>query len=603
MRHLSLAAALIVALTPVRVFAQSVALTGTLNVPSARDFASEAFQDPWDMNQRTDFGWFLHGVDNPPSGMSNVSFSGGIFSANTGASANVFLLEPGNPNAARLGKVGSNHPINAGVFRLLALRMNVAGGSQSSVVWHSDTIWNSSPNIGAFNHSQGWRTYLIDLQTLALNPGSSAWANTVRTLQIYFSGSSVQIDWARLVNVDASLCRRVTWSGFPANVDIYLDTDASPGGEWLLAPNVASNTASAGCSAAGQGYNFYAGGLAPGNYHLAVRPAGGGTLTRSPSFYLVNAIPTLTITSPSDEGSADDFATTVLGNPWDMNATSDVAQFFNISNPAITTINAETPGGTPLPGTRVLWGTSTQAQPNRAGDPNFATLWFSPTVRIDPARYRILTAEFGVPNMPRSVNTGSIARIVWRVAGDPQGMGVSDDIIFNHRAGANVLDKFSVDMADRSVLRIEQGSTMGWVPGNSANPGLDIFRFDVHEFSSPTPFYVTRLKLAALERVAPGGSYTIRWTVSEPSGTVTLYRDTDKDPSSGRVMIGSKGAAGTTDAFVWNSNIPSSGQYFIYVEFNDGQGNVNGAYARWPIVIGAPLGGFLTTPGNLRVIR
>jgi hypothetical protein len=39
------------------------------------------------------------------------------------------------------------------------------------------------------------------------------------------------------------------------------------------------------------------------------------------------------------------------------------------------------------------------------------------------------------------------------------------------------------------------------------------------------------------------------------------------------------------------------------VEFNDGQGNVNGAYSRWPIVIGAPLGGFLTTPGNLRVIR
>jgi hypothetical protein len=68
-------------------------------------------------------------------------------------------------------------------------------------------------------------------------------------------------------------------------------------------------------------------------------------------------------------------------------------------------------------------------------------------------------------------------------------------------------------------------------------------------------------------------------------------------------VIGSKPAAGTTDSFVWNSNIPSSGQYYIYVEFNDGQGNVNGAYSRWPIVIGAPLGGFLTTPGNLRVIR
>jgi hypothetical protein len=273
----------------------------------------------------------------------------------------------------------------------------------------------------------------------------------------------------------------------------------------------------------------------------------------------------------------------------------------NVSGPTITTINAETPGGTALPNTRVLWGTSTPHAPP-AGDPILAMMWFSPSIRIDPTRYRILTAEFGIPNSARSVATGSVARIVWRVAGDPQGMGVSDDIIFNHRAGVNVMDKFTVDMADRSVLRIEQGATTGWVPGNSANPGLDILRFDVHEFANATPFYVKRIKLAAFERVAPGGTYTIRWTSSEPSGTVNVYRDTDKDPNNGKTLIGTKAAAGPTDSFFWNSNIPGSGQYFIYVEFNDGQ-NVNGAYSRWPIVIGAPLSGFLTTPANLRVIR
>ena len=279
----------------------------------------------------------------------------------------------------------------------------------------------------------------------------------------------------------------------------------------------------------GAGYTFYAGALAPGSYFVLVRPAGGGTLTRATTAYQVNAIPTITVTAPSDEGSADDFATTVLGNPWDMNATTDVAHFMNVSGPTITTINAETPGGTALPNTRVLWGTSTPHAPP-AGDPILAMMWFSPSIRIDPARYRILTAEFGVPNSARSVATGSVARIVWRVAGDPQGMGVSDDIIFNHRAGVNVMDKFTVDMADRSVLRIEQGATTGWVPGNSANPGLDILRFDVHEFANATPFYVKRIKLAALERIAPGGNYTIRWTSSEATGAVGVYYDTDKNP-------------------------------------------------------------------------
>ena len=44
---------------------------------------------------------------------------------------------------------------------------------------------------------------------------------------------------------------------------------------------------------------------------------------------MVNDAPTLTITAPSEEGSTDDFATTILGNP-DMNALSDVDQVFGL---------------------------------------------------------------------------------------------------------------------------------------------------------------------------------------------------------------------------------------------------------------------------------
>ena len=75
----------------------------------------------------------------------------------------------------------------------------------------------------------------------------------------------------------------------------------------------------------------------------------------------VNAAPTLTVTSPSEEGSADDFATTQLGNPWDMNATSDVETYFNVTSPTITMLPTETPGGVSLGITSVLYGTSTQA--------------------------------------------------------------------------------------------------------------------------------------------------------------------------------------------------------------------------------------------------
>ena len=41
--------------------AQTLTSVGTGAVASADDFATTAFQDPWDMNERTDLGWFLNG--------------------------------------------------------------------------------------------------------------------------------------------------------------------------------------------------------------------------------------------------------------------------------------------------------------------------------------------------------------------------------------------------------------------------------------------------------------------------------------------------------------------------------------------------------------
>ena len=60
--------------------------------------------------------------------------------------------------------------------------------------------------------------------------------------------------------------------------------------------------------------------------------------------WVVNATPTLTFTSPSEEGSDDDFATTQLNNPWDMNAVSDFDLLTNLTNPHIESLALETAG-------------------------------------------------------------------------------------------------------------------------------------------------------------------------------------------------------------------------------------------------------------------
>lgn len=127
---------------PSGAFGQTVTLGGAVNVASAEDFATRVLQDPWDMNERTDFGGFLSGSDPPLPDLTNVSFSGGVFSATTGPSANVFLLETRNPNAASLGKTGANFPIDANTYRLLAVRMNATSPGYGVLAWNRDNLWD-----------------------------------------------------------------------------------------------------------------------------------------------------------------------------------------------------------------------------------------------------------------------------------------------------------------------------------------------------------------------------------------------------------------------------------------------------------------------------
>jgi hypothetical protein len=550
------------------------------------------------MNDRTDFGWFLYGSDNPAAELTNVSLSGGVFHATTGTNPNLFLLETGNPEAARLGKTGSNFPIDANTYRLFAIRMNINGSPQATLAWNRNNLWDGTQTrSGIFTLSPGWRTYLVDLPALGTLSGSEPWNGLIRSLQFspsYLNPYNIDIDWIRLVNVNSALCRQVTWTGYSGAVDLYL---VSGGVETLLASGVSNGGTSAGCSTLGSGYNFYAGALAAGTYQVRAKRAGSADATSSSS-YVVNGIPLLTLTSPSEEGSSDDFATTVLGNAWDMNATSDVDQYFGLNGvPSITPVAAETPAGASLGSVQVYLATSAPAQPGLVGDPILQPLSTrGDAQKIDPTKYRILTVEVGIPNLARSMVNGSVARIAWRVAGGIN-YSVTDDIVINSRQGANVMDKINLDLADRSVLPIEptSPSQLGWVPGSSG--GIDRFRFDPHEFSPPTPFYVRRIKLAALERVNSGSNYTIQWTASE-NGTVTLYYDPDKNILNGNhVLIGS--ASASAGSFVWTAPTLPLGEYYIYAVVDDGQGNANAVYSKWPIVVGkAPP----SAPPNIRLI-
>ncbi len=210
------------------------------------------------------------------------------------------------------------------------------------------------------------------------------------------------------------------------------------------------------------------------------------------------------------------------------------------------------------------------------------------TNRIDPDRYRILTLELGVPGARDLVN-GSIARVIWRVAGESV-ENVGADIVVNSKAGSPVvIDKIITDMKTLPLETDPGGSpsTTGWAKGTSANPGIDGFRIDPHEFSDPTDFYIKRVKLAALETMS--SSYQVSWTYT-PAGsaaTLSLYYD-----QTGQGYCGTLIAAGldpanvdaTHGTFTWNTSLLAPGNYYIYAAVVRSGSTINETYARWPVV-------------------
>src|SRR3954471_4177942 len=112
--YVVLASVLFVSPVAAQTFNVSQPAAGTTNVKSAEDFPTRAFQDPWDMSQRTDVGWWTFGTDTAIGfNFQNPTVANGVFSGTkpTQGAAALFLLESGlaptpGGSATPVGKTG-----------------------------------------------------------------------------------------------------------------------------------------------------------------------------------------------------------------------------------------------------------------------------------------------------------------------------------------------------------------------------------------------------------------------------------------------------------------------------------------------------------------
>lgn len=564
-------------------------------VKAASDYATEVLNDRWDMNERTDLGWTIFNVDELPSPhLSDIAFAGGLFSATTVLSdptngrsdAIIPILDSSYTGSAHVGKFGNNYPINADRYTHFLLRMYMdpevidglavpAASSVGQFFWSTGTIYDGSLTwSNFFPVSGGWVFYEIDIPALGVLGGASvAWAGNKGSLRFdptVVPDLDIAIDWIRLVSNEAVCYRTITWTE-AGSVDLYLDDDANAanGNLGLLKKG-----------ATGTSYAFLAGGLAPGNYYVALTTDEGASFSYSTGYYEVTEQPIAVFTKPSAEGSDQDFATVIMGNPWDFTALSDIDLANNVNDAQIkTNFTYEDLAGNVHTGNTVY---SAKANIPAAGWGDPQVFFLSAAYRgknytIDPVRYHNLVAKMGIYGN-HSTATGSVARVFYMRTDQHWYENVSQDIVIRHKAGGYpVMHKIVTDL---KTLILEEG---GASPSHSGWTGIiDSFRIDPHEFKDGREFFYDDVRITADWKA--DASFTIEWTADAPAGTtMSLWRDTDTSDFNGTKIADVSYSSGS---YVWDTSGVTGGTYHLYAVLSSNGGiNINKVYATGPLII------------------
>jgi hypothetical protein len=549
------------------------------DVRAASDYADEVLMDRWDMNERSDLGWrTFNTVELPPSCLTNISFAGGHFSATSnGNDPNITLLDSAYPGSAMLGKVGTNFPINADKYTRLVFRMYLditQTTNSGQLFWSKNTIYPGAG--GGTTRSQnipvhpGWAIYCVDIPATGIGSGTDPWNGWIDSLRwdpIVESGRQIKLDWVRLVEYSAGCTRQISWSGNSGNVDIYLDTNTNPGDGrvGLLAKNVS-----------GSSYTLLAGGLAPGNYYVAIVPTGGdpASAAYSTGYYHVNSAPIIRLTNPSAKGSNTDFISISTGNPWDMANSNDIDYTVNLkSGASFTTLSYQDLAGSSFSNRSVFLAENVNG--NR--DPEVFFLHFiyrGNNNHIDTSKYHNLTFKMGIEGVG-SVNDGSVARVLWKNK-DEAGENVSQDIIIRHKAGGWIMNEVTCDM---NSLPLDNGpSQSGW------NGFLDSFRIDPHEFLNSRRFFFDDIRLTT--DCEAQDSFNIEWNLSDSdhNPSVSLYFDNNNTGYNGTPIVSGLTPGTGSGNYVWDTSGVPEGTYWLYAVVDDGI-NSHRSYATGPLKV------------------
>ncbi len=612
--------------------AQSFTIGGASSQTSrpGADFATTVLGDPWDFTERTDW---VHMYSDNEAGVSAWSGTptqtGGVFrGVSSGAAASVQMLYQGIDGALNtVGKGGVSTPIDASRYRRLSFRARRSvgtpdGNDRVAAFWFPDTsqagggfaLWQAKGVYAGYQHANmmpqaaqagaTYQIYRVDLD-VPLAASGAAWAGFVKGFKVRLGWSSTlqnatfDLDWMRLTERgNSAAIRRLQWSGLGGRV-VLRATHAQSGDVIQIYPEGTSVAVDfADNSLLDWDYGY----LPPGTWTITAQ---GSSASRSVTL-TIDAAPVVSVLEPDAEGGRD-FATTVIGDAWDLTNVQDVQR----NNASLNHLTSATFDENGLLGTTRGGSYASGCAADSCPDPFVQFLddgfGFGPAV-IDANTYHRLSFTLDYDHHELMVGQvvsdtwGGIARVAW-AASDGTGYTpatITQDIVVVD--GGPV--RYQMDLAS-----FTDGNTLEAPIATLWQGQVGTFRIDINESEAPRAFRLSNVKLTADDAPNGSGFFPIRWQIADATytagvtntgggdATVTLSYDTDLNPASGRVQIAA-GVNGASGVYYWNMAGLTPGVYYIYAVVTDGTGSSQGRYSTGPVRVSATIPAATDGNGN-----
>lgn len=558
-------------------------------VKDGDDYYTDVWNDPVDFDKRRDIMWEGTYDETSITVTNNTWF--GVYNAVT----DVWPLYKTAPSAIPIGNVGQHYPLDPTKYNLVSfqykLNQRIFNGKALNQQTSNQLRWpNGSGGYDVRSSVDGYRTdnnftmnengifvnYIHDLSS------NTSWTDSaIDEIRFRPRAANMPVNvtyrWFRIVDPTTSPTLTIDWNATVAEGDmppsgtpqvmIYFDTDNKDFDGTLLF------MAQQGIKSRNQpytagSYSFPSAVLAPGTYYFYIKLynnydtdtelAASGYSTA----VTINGKSRIHFENPS-RTSGPDYATEVLGNPWDMNASDDFESRLSVTSES--------------------WANGTYTATTTNTDPRLH-LNIPIDKPIDTERYHYFTYTMDINttgwetyNINDKLGAGWVSRIVWGHSTTVHAFdGYTNDLIDYETPNIVTLDLRS------DCLDPDQNLTTPW----EAEKWAYNFRFDPLEANGAT-FYLHDIKLTGDPEPDTDGNFTVRFTLDDPendTATVLFYIDTDTTGYDG-TLVGSGTFNSGKNTKTFNTTSWKKGLNYLYAVVTDNAGNVSRRYADAPIVV------------------